>query len=148
MKNEEIKEILDKLQEISNYAVIYNIKINSDEAKILLDYITNLQQDLDKSNNIIEKDRQFYKCRMDEYAELKKENEDLKTIIKQYVDIVLHDRKVIDDYKSRTNKAIEYIKDKGLYEEELDIFNDDINYNELDDLLNILNGGNNNEYRT
>ena len=43
--NEEIKEILDKLQEISNYAVIYNIKINSDEAKILLDYITNLQQE-------------------------------------------------------------------------------------------------------
>ena len=45
-----------------------------------------------------------------------------------------------DDYKSRCEKAIEYIKDKGLYEEELDIFNDDINYNELDDLLNILNG--------
>lgn len=46
----------------------------------------------------------------------------------------------LEDYKSRRKKSIEYIKDKGLYEEELNIFNDDINYDELNELLNILNG--------
>lgn len=71
----------------------------SNECQLLLDYITNLQQlyenglkvnqsshkyitelemnnailkeDLDKANDIIEKDRQFYKCRMDEYVDYK-----------------------------------------------------------------------------
>lgn len=30
-----------------------------------------LKEDLDKANDIIEKDRQFYKCRMDEYVDYK-----------------------------------------------------------------------------
>lgn len=49
-----------------------------------------LQQDLDKANDIIEKDRQFYKCRMDEYVELKKENEKLKNFITNLISELNH----------------------------------------------------------
>lgn len=73
---EEIKEIIDYLIDEECTRRIKCITI--EESKQLLDYIKNLQQDLDKANDIIGKDRQFYKCRMDEYVDLKKENEELK----------------------------------------------------------------------
>jgi len=74
-----------------------------------------LQQDLDKANDIIEKDRQFYKCRMDEYVELKKENEILKANAE-------HNDKVVDKarwnemiYKSRCEKALNLVNN-AIYE--------------------------------
>lgn len=63
--NDEIREIL----------TISGRYITNDEKGLILDYITNLQQDL-----------------------------------ANYVNVILHDRKVIDDYKSRVEKAIEYYK--------------------------------------
>lgn len=82
--------------------------IDEIECKLLLDYITNLQQDLDKANDIIKKDRQFYKCRMDEYAELKKKNEELNRMCELYSKSLYNAE--LTDYKSRCEKAIEYIK--------------------------------------
>lgn len=72
--NKKLKEEIIKLQQNYNklqddyqeqYTYEYNLR-------------KQLQHDLEKANDIIEKDRQFYKCRMDEYVELKKENEFLK----------------------------------------------------------------------
>lgn len=71
---EEIKEILDDLGNKDNYIEEFGYqykRISLYDSFQLLDYITNLQQDLDKANDIIEKDRQFYKCRMNEYADYK-----------------------------------------------------------------------------
>lgn len=77
--NEEIKEMLHCIEMNCKHNKCFGgIKLDEKDCKLLLDYITNLQQDLDKTIDTIEKDRQFYKCRMDEYAELKKENERLK----------------------------------------------------------------------
>lgn len=87
---EEIKEILDDLGNKDNYIEEFGYqykRISLYDSFQLLDYITNLQQDLEKANDIIEKDRQFYKCRMDEYV----------------------------DYKSRFEKAIEYIDEHTLF---------------------------------
>ena len=44
------------------------------------------------------------------------------------------------DYKSRIEKAVEYIKDMGCFDNECNYFCDDLSPNELDCLLNILNG--------
>lgn len=69
----------------------------------LLDYITNLQEDL-----------------------------------ANYVNVVLHNRKVINNLQQRIDKAVEYIKwnlDKN--EELIEYFNYDANFNEL---LKILKG--------
>lgn len=112
--------------------------------KDLIYYITKLQQDLDKSNDIIEKDRQFYKCRMDEYAELKKENERLKEIIKDNTILVKDKNGNYQecninplDYKSRCEKAIEELTymSTDAYTDNYDIR--DKHYNLL---MNLLNG--------
>ena len=80
---EEIKRILKNTRRTIQFSPSrrYVELFNKEEIQILLDYITNLQQDLDKAIDTIEKNRQFYKCRMDEYLELKKENEKLKNFI-------------------------------------------------------------------
>ena len=88
--NDEIKEILDKAKEISKYGADgkqHTRFFNQFEAKSLLDYITNLQQ----------------------------ENERLKETIKHYEDTTtfgdyVKEVNLLIDYKSRCEKAIEYIK--------------------------------------
>ena len=108
----------------------------------LLDENYKLQQDLEKANEIIEKDRQFYKCRIDENIKLREENERLKEENKHIFSKVNDDELLISnamnyaeaqDYKSRNEKAIEYItnrfdEDKGIWI--IDCY----------DLLDILNG--------
>lgn len=77
--NEEIKEMLQDVKDSIEYNEREHTGSLKDKwIKEMYNYITNLQQDLDKANDIIQKDRQFYKCRMDEYVDLKKENERLK----------------------------------------------------------------------
>ena len=49
------------------------------------------------------------------------------------------DRKELLDKRSRINKAIELIKDEGLYEEDTNTFCGEI-YSSLPELLNILQG--------
>ena len=119
---EEIKEILSLLNSTSwcneskqllNY--ITNLQQELQKANDTLDthneLIEKLQQDIDKANDIIEKDRQFYKFRMDEYVDLKKENEKLQITVnncKQENEILRknaeHNDKVVD--KARWNEMI------------------------------------------
>ena len=92
------------------------------------DYITNLQEELDrcvKANVILD----------DENAELQGENQKLKELCDKYEEehstefkIWKDERHQLLDYKSRNEKAIEYINTHYL------------NANESE-LLNILNGG-------
>ena len=108
--NDKLKEMLKEMKTgIETGKDKYGIKVDGacytwKDLKMLLDYITNLQQDL--SN---------------------------------YVNVVLHDRKVIDDYKSRIEKAVEYVENDDNFWvalcEDCGKPNDD-----LDKLLNILNG--------
>lgn len=85
---EEIKEMLHCIEMNCKHNKCFG-GIDEIECKLLLDYITNLQQDLEKANDIIEKDRQFYKCRMEEWL----------------------------DYKSRIDKAIKFMEDTFVVDE-------------------------------
>ena len=135
--NEEIKEILDYIDDriipnekwnkikdyITNLQQKYDklqqeIKIDGNSIQIgnkvcycvdkdLIDYITNLQQDLEKANGIIEKDRQFYKCRMDEYVKLKKKNEELNRMCELYSKSLYNAE--LTDYESRCEGTINLI---------------------------------------
>lgn len=49
----------------------------------------------------------------------------------------------IEDLQQRIDKAIEYIKECGCYEEDTKVFCDDIDIYELPKLLEILKGGKN-----
>lgn len=106
--------------------------IDEIECKLLLDCITNLQQDLDKANDIIQKDRQFYKCRMDEYVELKKENERLKGDEKFFTECGFTNIEQLsiayNDYKSKKGKTTNYYlktlaKNKSMPDEATQMFN-------------------------
>lgn len=91
IKNQRIKE---EQQEKERYMKFYN-GLNK--------WNKELQQDLDKAIDTIEKDRQFYKCRMDEYVELKKENEELNKMCELYSKSLYNAE--LTDYKSRLEKA-------------------------------------------
>lgn len=127
--NEKIKEILDRFNEghdeltVEEYILLENYIISlqqENKAKThqieVLEEIVNyernirnakLQQDLDKAIDTIEKDRQFYKCRMDEYVELKKENEKLNRMCELYSKSLYNAE--LTDYKSRCEGTINLI---------------------------------------
>ncbi len=136
MKNE-IKEILEALkpqdEEFTKAGIKeYPLYLSRKQQDLLLDYITNLQE----------------------------ENEELKNTIdfidSKYKNTIKYNEKLIEynqDYKSRNEKAIEYCNynDESLY-----TFEPDYDYEEnmidnyepsnfREDLLNILNGGDDNE---
>jgi Mg2+ and Co2+ transporter CorA len=80
---DEIKEILDDLGNKESYINDETI-LTFDEAKDILDYITNLQE---KSNNQTEEINRLYKQRekfMKKYNYLKEENERLKQLCDKY----------------------------------------------------------------
>lgn len=114
---EEIKEILKYIDQFVYVDQTYNdIKLSKIDTKLILDYITNLQQEND-----------YY---------FKKNNEisNLNTSL----------RSARDDYKSRCEKAIEYIMSELITE--WDIKNDgcvsgsDLPADAITPILNILNG--------
>lgn len=107
MKKDLLDYITNLQEDIGNY-----VKITLHDRK----EIDRLQQDLDKANDIIEKDRQFYKCRMDEYVELKKEKKRLTSLCVGHEkelrtkDIIIKQiRMEANNYKSRCEKAIKSI---------------------------------------
>ena len=62
--SDEIKEILDKAKEISDYGADgkqHTRMFNQFEAKALLDYITNLQEENERLNNIINELEEYCK---------------------------------------------------------------------------------------
>ena len=145
----EIMKLKDRLeQQRKEYQDTYkDVRI---EIKEKNERIANLQQDLDKANDIIEKDRQFYKCRMDEYVDLKKENERLKEENKRIFSKVNDDELLISnamnyaeaqDYKSKCEKAIEYINHENFKRTILvGVSTKKYTRNILDNVLNILQG--------
>ena len=172
---EEIKETLEILKDFANNEISdyvydyagYEYETINNAINKVLDHITNLQQDLDKANDIIQKDRQFYKCRMDEYVDLKKENEELKQTLHNItingveeenttvLDLIKENErlkgdldlceKVLDEltfernnYKSRCEKAIKFIKSTYFYGMRS---GKTLWEKYLCDLINILNGG-------
>jgi hypothetical protein len=137
---EEIKEILEALKP-HNDIKEYPLYLNRKQQDLLYDYITNLQQENEK----LKLDVKYWE---NKWQNTRFANNQVKVLQDTVIKSANNTNKAMEQteiYKLRCEKAIEYIKDKGLYEEELDIFNDDINYNELDDLLNILNGSDENE---
>ena len=156
--NDETKKILDSIK--------YHIEeedwfeIEGQFLKPLLDYITNLQQEnqeLNKENEkwwaIIKDDEQEIKDLCLENSKLEQENERLKEQVKREVEVRDYEVSLKEDYKSRIEKAVEYINnysvDKSFsfplmkrWEENQVKSSIDYEFNDTlkKDLLNILNG--------
>lgn len=121
--NNEIREILDYMKKESNYKH-FSFKVS----KLLLDYIDNLQQE----NEELKKNQRYYK---NGAFRLEYDKETLSDMI--------------DDYKSRIEKAVKYIKKHIL---KYDIDGSIGDFDEFDilirpsDLLDMLqNGGDKDE---
>ncbi len=109
MNDEEIKEILNELQRRNdryNYFIKEDVSFSDEDyqAHLLLDYITNLQQENERVNQYID----FYK------------------------DLIEKQNKSLEDYKSRNEKALKYVRETRLP------------ISMANDLLNILQGSENN----
>lgn len=127
--NDEIKEIIDCLE----------LAVDSESYKILLNYITNLQQEIEKLND----DKrgmlvQLYKAN-DNRDKVKQENYELNRMCELYGKSLYYAE--LTDYKSRCEKAIEYIKDNCSYEDDTKYCYDDLCSSDVNDLLNILQNG-------
>lgn len=138
----EIKETLKKLEEFDD--------LSSLDYKQILDYITNLQEELEEEKRINQEDLKLI-------DELQQENEKWWAIIKDY-EMDLHDlwnknneleeaqknfeKQFIKemDYKSRIEKAVEYLKDNAKYQKAS--INNNKYYSEylINQVLDILNG--------
>ena len=124
--NKEIKEILEALKPqdeeftkagIKEYPLILSVK----EQKILLDYITNLQEENKRLKRDIEAMKHNYNL-------LVRCIENGESITQKFENGLTY-----QDYKLRNEKAIEYIKDSNILAiYKLDYF--------IEDLLNILEG--------
>ena len=141
--SDEIKEIINSLKFVidnptledevgdEQVAIINYTELNAEESKQLLDYITNLQEELEITNKKWEQDKMFCENRLIEILELKEENRQTKLLKDKY-------QLEKEVYKSRIDKAVDYITTEQLY----------TNYQWgksqyakiLKDLLNILNG--------
>lgn len=174
--NNEIKEILDDLNDKCKYVEDYGYqykRLSLEDTDLLLDYITNLQENNDNQMKYIadllvqitnlqqeiEKlndDKrgmlvQLYKAN-DNRDKVKQENERLKEennnkAMNDYAHAIDESwyRELYDDYKSRCEKAIEYINDM-LYPIGTCVNGSDLPYESIESLLNILqNGGEDNE---
>ena len=82
---DEIKEILDRMQELVKHK--YDKEIHTynlfDDIQDLLDYITNLQQEIKETNDSITWWTNRFKAVERDNKELKQENEKLKETIKE-----------------------------------------------------------------
>ena len=118
----EIKEILEDLKTFDeNSGCPY--ELSGKDCKLLLDYITNLQKENERLNNGF--------CEL----KVKCNNGEIDCTNEEYESMIQANMKgslLLDDYKSRNEKAIEYI------ENDLKSFLYSIEYKTL---LNILNGG-------
>ena len=103
MKDENIKEILEYLKALANGKWIM-LDLSNEEYKILYDYITNLQQK--------------YECAIFIGKELNKDNERLKEELEITQQKWDKDKQWVEcrtkewlDYKTRNEKAIEFMKE-------------------------------------
>lgn len=152
---DEIKEILESLDKIAKGSYYPEDLLYYENCKQLLDYITNLQE---KYNGI--KSNFDIQLEYDEELENKITNlqEETKKLQDRNIELVLERDRLkeelqqekkdfkeandycfeLKDYKSRNKKAIEYIQDSNILAiYKLDYF--------IEDLLNILTGGDKDE---
>lgn len=94
-------------------------------------------------NELADEEKELY----DAYINLQQENERLKELKENASKVCVAEHKYgvekaeeARDYKSRCEKAISYIKEKGIYNEEYNLCTQPINSMKLDNLLNILQG--------
>ena len=116
MNDERLKEIKD------------NIQCQYDFAKIVGEKNFLLDEELELYNEVI---RLRERCAYLERSNNRRE------------DTILGLRQELSDTEDKVDKAIEYIKDNGCFDNECNYFCDDLSPNELDILLNILRGDNN-----
>lgn len=157
MKDEEIKEILNRLEKIGYYASVPKelaympTNITPQECKTILDYITNLQQENERLKLEIERLNDVLVHKPDEKITLKtQDGKEMFIIQSERIDMQEELNKAnmqlmtqLEDYKSRCKKAVEYIN----YCDDLSVIND-YSFNEKPviekrakkDLLNTLNG--------
>ena len=88
--------------------------------KQILDYITNLQQEIKEANDSITWWTNRFKAVERDNRELKQENERLKEELFKSVNNTNNSMELTEDYKSRCEKAIEYIENEMPYLEEPD----------------------------
>ena len=156
-KNETIEDILKQIKEFFEYdsgivcdedgKVAY---FKEDTFNQLLDYITNLQEENERYKRIFEGKERFSKIMPDDtdfiilskadYDRQQEENERLKKDNLLLIDYQDMEQKY-DDYKLRNEKAIEYIKHEWFKREQIGISHLSFSYDELQKILNILNGG-------
>ena len=134
--NNEIKEILEQLEwykKIGKKDVYYpECVLPNKKAFILLDYITNLQEEL---HEIIDNADWWH----NRFKEVQRENERLKTQLFKSVNNTNNSMELTEDYKSRCEKANELLK----YYDPEPWSTYQITGETLLNLLNILQGENN-----
>ena len=124
--NNEIKEILDRIETASE---IFDCLLKPEECTEILDLITNLQQE-----------NESLRTRIKTIKRLRKKQTQKKN---KYKSIIFDEEQKLKDYKSRIDKAVEYIN-KEFKDEPYSVFI--YGKTNIDKLLNILqNGSENNE---
>ena len=145
---EEIKEILDSFTKFKDkwYSCEYILK--PEQCILLLDYITNLQQENEKLKynargqvNDYFKDK--YTDEVLKNAELKKENEELNRMCELYSKSLYNAE--LTDYKSRFEKAMEVLKLPIVYETHQENGERDELLKKIRQAKDILNGSDENE---
>lgn len=142
---DEIKEILDDLLFTTTLPNV-SVKLSNEKLYQLKDYITNLHEELKSANESITWWSNRFKAVEKENKKLKETNvycnrTDCIGRIKdsRKYDSVYQEK---EDYKSRIDKASEYIKDSGITFLNLANQRCFCNNNCADKIINILNGGN------
>lgn len=133
--NEELQATLEWLKDCGEHDYIFE----TGNSKMLLDYITNLQHTEDLYNQLLK-----------DYDELEQAYQELKDSKQWWNNRFNAVQRDYEEYKSRIEKAVEYIENNSLYDEILDYDYEENPYISYttddyvkDILLNILSGDNN-----
>jgi hypothetical protein len=149
---DEIKEILDYLKDEDEYykkaeevIVGYgDLIIEKEDVDKVLDYITNLQQENKNQAKRNSRQRLANQKQYELILKLQQENERLKIKTKEQSLLLIDYQDMeqrYEDYKSRCEKAIEYLKSYNTDFEHCRFNEAPISLRELGDLLNILQNG-------
>lgn len=111
MNDENIKEILDKLK--NHIEGIRYANLTKYELRILLDYITNLQEELKSANESITWWQNRFNAVEKQNNRLKGENQDIKDTLQDKLDYIGHLKELCDKYEEEHNtKFNEWVFDK------------------------------------
>ena len=123
--NDEIKEILNIINYKYKDYYVQDI-VSGDDLKLLSDYITNLQEE----NEILKLD----------VITTEKNYNNFKDMYEKHIKEDFNYAINYQDYKSRCEKAIEFIKEEAGYDEEIRSCCCDLLYSDCDKLIELLGG--------